>query len=545
MTDTGALPATAVGQRPSGGGGRRPSSARLVRRQAGQATRGFLRTPIAAFFTLAFPLVWLSLVVLLVGNVAVPTPVGTVRMAQYLTPVAAVFAAVMASYVSLAVTVSLARERGELRRLRGTPVPPWTYVAGQVLSTVLVAAVGTVVMVVAGVLLYGVEIVRAALPAAVGTLLVGVACFATLGLVVAAVAPGSAAAQAVALGSVIVLGFVSDMFTVGGELPRWLDVIGWTLPLRHFVNALATTFDPFAGGSGWSADHLAVLVAWTVAGGLVAGRAFRWEPRRRRAGRATPVPADRETPSPVRRRSSVGLLVAQVRYADRILWRDAGSWFFALAFPVLLLVVMGLLWRGTPVAQEFVPGLMVYGAATTAFVNVPEAVARARRSGVLTRLRGTPLPSWAYVGGWLGAALWMALLAALLVLGVGVLAFGVDVAPSGLPAALGVLVLGTLTVAALGLALAAALPDPRTLSVVALAVLLPLAFVSGIFFFGGDEPAVVRAIGGVFPLQHLRDAMDEALTGGGWFPVSPHHLLVVTAWGVAGAAVTALVARRR
>jgi hypothetical protein len=102
--------------------------------------------------------------------------------------------------------------------------------------------------------------------------------------------------------------------------------------------------------------------------------------------------------------------------------------------------------------------------------------------------------------------------------------------------------LGTVVLAALGLALMAVLPDPRTLSAVALAVLLPLSFVSGIFPFGAEEPDVVRTIGGLFPLQHLRDALDEALTDGGWLAVDGTHLLVVLAWGLGGvvAAVTTL-----
>jgi ABC-2 type transport system permease protein len=508
---------------------------RVVLAQSRHAVTGFARTPIAAFFTLAFPLIWLSLIVLLVGNDPVETPIGTVTTAQFLTPAATVFAVVMAAFTSLAIAVSLARERGELKRLRGTPAPTWTYLAGHVISALIVALLGTVIMIAAGVGFFGVELVQNKLPAMIGTLLVGICCFAALGLAVAATMPNSSITQAVTTGSVMVLAFISDIFLIGADLPAALDGIGWAFPLRHFTHAMAETFDPFGAGAGWSPDHLAVLAAWGIAGAVIAVRRLQREaggPRRRgRGGRRSP----RHTSSarPAGRTSTGRLLVAQMSYGNRTLWRDAGAWFFALAFPVLLLVLMGSIW-GTDIAQDYVPGVAVWGAAVTAFINVPEAVALGRQRGVLKRLRGTPLPMWGYVTGWLGTALWMAMLCLAVVVLLGAVGFGVELNPAGLPAAVVVVGLGTLVLAALGMALMSVLPDPRTLSVVALAVLLPLSFVSGLFAFGADPPDVVRTIGGLFPLQHLRDALDEALTGDGWFPVDPVHLLVVLAWGVAG-----------
>jgi ABC-2 type transport system permease protein len=533
----------AAGAVPAGAVPRRPSVAAVVLAHARHAGVAFVRTPIAAFFTLAFPLAWLVSLVLVVGNPAIPTPQGEVRLAQYLTPVAAVFAAVMAAYVTPATAIVLARERGELKRLRGTPSPPLAFVAGQVAAAAAVALAGVAVMIGAGMVLYGVRPTPAELPAMALTLVVGIGCFAALAPAVAAVVSSSQAAQAATIGSVVVLGFVSDMFTSGESMPRWLDAVGWFFPMRHFVIALRGTFDPFDAGAGPAWGHLGVLAAWAVAGVLAAWRLSSWEPRHS-AGRVR----SRRRGAGHGRRSAAGLVAAQVAYADRTLWRDVAAWFFALAFPLLLLVLLGSIWRdtvfdGVPYPHALVPGVVAYGAAVTAFVNLPEATAVARDRGVLRRLRGTPLPMWAYLAGRLGSALWMALLTLGLVLGVAVPVFGLRVPPAGVPMLLVTLLVGTASLGALGLGLAAVLKDAKTFGVVALAVLLPLSFLSGLFPFGAAEPGFVRAVASVFPLQHLGDAIDEALRATGWFPVAWHHLVVLLGWGVLGALAATRFAR--
>ncbi|HXV92744.1 MAG TPA: ABC transporter permease [Pseudonocardia sp.] len=524
----------------------RPSPVRMVLAHARHASRAFLRTPIAAFFTLAFPLVWLVAITLITGNMTITTPVGSMRLAQVLTPVAAVFAAVMAAYTTPAIGIALARERGELKRLRGTPAPPWTFVAGRIVSAAGIALLGVLVMVAAGVLFYGVQIVWSALPAAVVTLLVGIACFAALGMAVAAVLPTSQMVQAFTTGTVIVLGFVSEMFTGDADLPPVLDAVGWIFPLRHFVTALRDTFIPFHAGTQFAWDHLAVMAAWGVAGVVVAARFFTWAPRREAARRpARTRPRTRPHPGVTRgRRSTAGLVTGQVGHAVRTEWRDVGSVFFAVAFPVLLLVLIGSIWRGAligglPLPQVLAPGMAVYGAAITAFANMPETTATARDRGVLKRLSGTPLPMWAYVTGRVGAALSTALVTLVLVVAVGVPLFGIEVSPRGLPALALTFVLGTACLAALGLALVALTPNAKTVSVAGLGILLPLAILSGLFPLGPEEPPVVRAIASVFPLQHFGDALDEALRATTWFPVAWHHLAVMLAWGVAGALVAA------
>jgi ABC-2 type transport system permease protein len=237
-----------------------------------------------------------------------------------------------------------------------------------------------------------------------------------------------------------------------------------------------------------------------------------------------------------------------VRYANRELARDPASLFFAIALPALLAALFPTIFghtelipgRGVPLPQFLAPVLAVYGITVSAYVNLPEGIARARDLGILKRLRGTPLPGWIYLAGRLGATLWVGLLATVVVIGVDVLLYDVRILPRTLLAVLVTIVIGTFCMGALGLAVAALVPNVQTFAVVALATLLPLSFISDIFIIGGDLPRWVQIAGWLFPLKHLANAMAGAFnptipgSGFAW-----GHLAVVVAWGIAGMLVAA------
>ena len=260
----------------------RPSTISLVAGQFQYCNRSYWRTPIAAFFTLIFPTSFLVVISAIAGNAIIDDRSG-VRVAQFLTPVFAVFGVCMASLVSLALGVAYSREAGALKRLRTTPLPPWVHLAGRLLTACFVSLVAVGLVTGVGVIFYDVEIVWRTLPAVLLTLVVGIASFAALGLAVVSIAPTPGATQALANGGLILLAFISDVFIV--SLPDWLDSVGWVFPLKHFVNAVADGFNPFISGSGIYLDHLAVMAAWGVAGVIVALRFFRWEPAPAHVGR--------------------------------------------------------------------------------------------------------------------------------------------------------------------------------------------------------------------------------------------------------------------
>lgn len=542
-------PAAAVTTARAVSGGR-PRMAGMIRRQVRHLNRGFWRTPIAAFFTLAFPVLFLVLLGSLIGN---ETVTGTdVRIAQYLTPAVAAFAAVTASFTTLAISLTIDRDRGVLKRLRGSPLPPWAYMTARMLSMAWVSLLATAIMIAVGVVFLDVQIIVDRLPAAIITLFVGITAFAGLGVAVAALAPSNEAASALSNATIVPLAFISDVFVQGAELPRWLDAVAWFFPLKHFAHGLRGTFDPFEAGAGFAWDHIAVMLAWGVAGLMIALWRFRWEPRTAGSpgtiSEAQPVAHGRaraRTVEKAGRPSMVALVIGQIRHGLAEFSRSRSSAFWVLAFPSVLLTLFYFVFGnptlgnrgGIPLVQFAAPVLGVFGVAMAAYADFSERTAFARDRGLLKRLRGTPLPFPAFLAGRILATVVIAIAALAITIGVGVAFFGVEVVPRMLPGVVVSVALGVGTFAALGLALAAVAPNAEAVPTIANATLLPLAFFSDIFLIGGP-PAWMARIGSLFPLKHLANAVADGFNptvgGAGFFP---EHLAVMAVWFVVAVAL--------
>lgn len=273
---------------------RRTSNLRLIWNQIRYHNKRFWRTPIAAFFTLVFPLMFLILFNLLFGG-TIETGEGEISIAQFFAPALAVFAAASATYTNLGVSTAIDRDNRILKRIRGTPLPTWIYMAGAVGSAVWIAFLAVVLMMTVGVVAYDVTIDWSRIPAALLTFLVGVGAFAALGLAVAGLVSSGDAAPAVTNATLLPIAFVSDVFIpIPPEAPGWLTTLGNIFPLKHFVVAFQDAFSPIVTDSALRWDNLAVMAVWGLAGVIVALRFFRWEPRggeRRRRRRETPQEA--------------------------------------------------------------------------------------------------------------------------------------------------------------------------------------------------------------------------------------------------------------
>lgn len=263
------------------------TAAVLVARHVGYQNRLFWRAPIAAFFTIVLPLVMLVLFeALFSGTVELPGR-GEVGIVQFYTPALAVFAAASATYTNLGTGLAIYREDGVLKRFRSTPLPPWVYVAGAIGSGVWIAMIANAVMIGLAVFVYDVSLPADRIPAAAVAFSVGVSSFAALGVALASLAPSGSAAPAMANATILPLGFISNVFIPLEDPPDWLDTVGDVFPLKHFVEAFLSPFDPTVGGTGFEWGHLAVVAVWGVLGSVVAVRHFKWQPTagRSRSGR--------------------------------------------------------------------------------------------------------------------------------------------------------------------------------------------------------------------------------------------------------------------
>ena len=238
--------------------------------------RTFWRTPVAAFFTLALPVFFLVLFSLLFGSTEVAQGY---RFSQFFAPAMAVFAACSSTFTSLSIGTAFARDQGILKRVRGTPLPPWMYMAGRIGSGVWVAVVSVVVMFGVAWSFFGFVMLWDNLVLAIGVFVLGMATFSALGLSVCALVRNADSVPAVANAVFLPMAFISGIFVPLDDAPRWLVILGDIFPLKHFSEPFAASFNPFHTGGvlGW--ENLAIMGGWLVFGLVITTRFFTWDPR--------------------------------------------------------------------------------------------------------------------------------------------------------------------------------------------------------------------------------------------------------------------------
>ncbi len=271
----------------------------LSLRQVRYMNTAFWRNPASAFFTFVFPLMFLGIFTALLGSgevefARVPVPGrGEVPLvldqATYFVGAMAAFGVISATYTNLAITVSFQRDKGILKRLRGTPLPPWSYLFARVVHSVLVATILVVITLVFGKVAYGTDLPTGApLLEFLATLAVGSLSFAALALALTAVIPNADAAPPIVNAAILPLLFLSGIFIpLTDQAPAWIGAIGDIFPVKHFADAMRAAYlgnvtlqgtDVRAYEFEWA--DLAVVAAWGIAGLVVASRYFSWEPRK-------------------------------------------------------------------------------------------------------------------------------------------------------------------------------------------------------------------------------------------------------------------------
>jgi ABC-2 type transport system permease protein len=205
---------------------------------------------------------------------------GVVDTSTFYVPGIVGLSVISACYTNIAISVSFARDQGQLKRLRGTPLPAIAYFAGKILHAIVISVVLVALVVGIGMLFYGVDPPADRMPAFLVALLVGAMTFCALGLAITAVIPNADAAPAVVNGSILPLLFISNIFIPTANAPGWLTDFASLFPVVHFANALHRSFDPFVTGSGFEVKDIIVMLIWGVLGIAFSVRYFSWEPRR-------------------------------------------------------------------------------------------------------------------------------------------------------------------------------------------------------------------------------------------------------------------------
>jgi ABC-2 type transport system permease protein len=183
------------------------------------------------------------------------------------------------AFGGLAITLVIRRELGILKRLRATPLPAATYLAAVLLSTLLVFFLQMLLTVALGIALYDAQGAESWL-AVVPVVLLGGVAFAGLGFGVASLIRSAEGSSAVVNLIILPMAFLSGSFGPTSGFPEVLQRIADVLPLTYLIDLIEGAY---LSGEPLTDDPtaVAVLVAWGVAGYLVAAKRFGWEPRER------------------------------------------------------------------------------------------------------------------------------------------------------------------------------------------------------------------------------------------------------------------------
>ena len=194
--------------------------------------------------------------------------------------------------------------------------------------------------------------------------------------------------------------------------------------------------------------------------------------------------------------------------------RQRESVVFTLLFPVILLAIFGSVFKetiapGVTFSQYFVAGMIASGLVNTGFQALAITIPMERDFGALKRLRGTPMPASSYFIGKAILIFASMVVQILLLLGFGVLFFGLEMPtdPGKWLTFAWLVLLGTACSTSLGIAFSIVPKSGRGASAVVIPIVIVLQFISGVFFVFTLLPAWMQQIAAIFPLKWLTQGM--------------------------------------
>ena len=234
------------------------------------------------------------------------------------------------------------------------------------------------------------------------------------------------------------------------------------------------------------------------------------------------------------------LFLHQLRTEQLLFWRSREAAVFVFLFPLLLFALLTAVYNGRiygrPAAWALLAGMLGYGAANTAFAGLALILVGRRETGILKRIRSTPLPAATYLLAVLVSTLIVYTLQAAALFALGKLLRDTPF-PSHVLSVVLLLALGAACFAGLGLAISGLIRSLEGSSAVVNVIVLPMAFLSGSFGDVAHYPRALRAIGDVLPLKYLVSSMNAIYLHGKEIWDRPGSVAVLAAWGVVGLAV--------
>ncbi|MBM0229297.1 MULTISPECIES: ABC transporter permease [Micromonospora] len=263
---------------------RRLGPGALALRQGRLEITQFLRSRESVVFTMGFPII----MILIFASIFSGEIGGGVKFTQYFITGMIATGLMTVSFQNLGIWIPIERDRGVLKRYRGTPIPKWVWFAGKVIMVVVIGVAETALLLVVAVLLFDLK-----LPDTVGKWLtfgwvaaLGVTACTLCGIAISSLARTARSGSAVVTPVALVLQFISGVFFVFTSLPAWMQQVAALFPLKWMCQGLRAVFLPDSFGAQEPAGSFElgrvalVLAAWCVIGLLLCLTTFRWTTRR-------------------------------------------------------------------------------------------------------------------------------------------------------------------------------------------------------------------------------------------------------------------------
>ncbi len=239
-------------------------------------------------------------------------------------------------------------------------------------------------------------------------------------------------------------------------------------------------------------------------------------------------------------RTTPGPFGRLARTEARLYLREPASWFWSLAFPTVLLLVLGLLmpWADAPYGEGdlarftmmtgYTPTVLTLATVTVALNTFPVTVAGYRQRGVLRRLSTTPMPPSRLLGAQVVVQVGSLLAAAALAVVAGVLVLGIAV-PARPLLAVAAFLLGAVATFGVGSLLAALAPSAGAATGMGTTLMFLGMFFGGVWLPLPIMPDALVTVAGFVPPGAATQAMTAAWLGQ---PVSAQAFVVLAAWAI-------------
>lgn len=233
------------------------------------------------------------------------------------------------------------------------------------------------------------------------------------------------------------------------------------------------------------------------------------------------------------------LLLHELKGELRLYARSRELAFFTFMLPIIFFVLLGSVYgdedriNGYRGPDYLLTGMLGYGVAATAFSGLAIMLVIRRETGILKRLRATPLPAPVYIAAVLLTTLIAFAVEAIVLVALGMLLFDAEF-PKNLLSAVAALLLGSASFAVLGVGVSGLVRRAEGASAVITALYLPLSFISGAFFSQQHFPGWLKQIADLLPLTYFIDLMGSVMLRGVSIWDRPKDVAVIAAWGIAG-----------